>query len=151
MGGGSGGAMALFAAATVLIIAGIVGLVFHLRKPPGGAWPGGAGGSAEEGQPELHYYKSYTYELGQAQIDRLAELEAMLKDSLKGKDGEIDWSAHERFSNEAESRLAQADLMAGFRARCQAVLILAEVYNKERAKEEAFQPNWTSPTRLTGE
>jgi protein phosphatase len=150
-GGMSGAGLALFAAAAVLIIAGVVGLVLHLRKPPGGGWPGGAGGASDPGLVELHVYKGYDFALGQAQLDRLAELEAMLKDSLKEKDGEIDWPNHERLSNEATTRLAQNDLIAAFRARCQAVLILADVYNKERAKEEAFQPNWTSPTRLTGD
>jgi protein phosphatase len=138
------GAKALFAAAAVLILAGIAGLVFHLRK----SHADGPDAAADENPGELHVYKGYEFEVGQPLLDRFAEMEAMLKESLKGKDDGVDWAAHQRLADEAVTRIGKAEHVAAFRARCQAVQLLATVFNKDRSKEEAFQPNWTSPTRI---
>jgi serine/threonine protein phosphatase PrpC len=146
-----GAALALFAAATVLIIAGIIGLIFHLRKPSGGGWHGGSGHSGDDEPAELHVYKSYDFELGPSLLERMAELENMLRESLKGRDDEIDWSSYQRLTDEATAKQVTGDIVASFQTRCQAVQMLAVVYNKDRTKEEAFQPNWTSPPRLTME
>jgi len=140
------GVLPLFAVAVCLILAGIVGLILDLRKPAGGAGWGTADGSPDVPQ-DLHIYKAYSFELDQPMIDRFAALEEMLKDALKGKDDSVDWAAFQRFAEEAAARRARSEFVAAFRAQCQAIQLLAVVFNKDRSKEEAFLPNWTSPTK----
>lgn len=139
------GAMALFAAAALLILGGIVGLVFHLRKPAGpGGW-GGARGAADDTASDLHVYKAHAFDLAQPLLDRFTELEGTLKDALKGKDGAVDWAAYQRLADEAAARRTKAEFVAAFRSQCLAIQSLATAYNKDRSKEEEFKPNWTGP------
>jgi protein phosphatase len=130
---------ALFAAAAVLIVAGIVGLVIHIQKTPESVGEGLGTGADDD---ELNVYKGYSFEIGTRLLDRMAQLEETLKTDLKGKDAGLDWAAYQRLADEAASRGAKSEFVSAFRARCLAVQRLATVFNQNRSKEEEFKPNW---------
>jgi PPM family protein phosphatase len=129
----------LFAAAALLIVAGIVGLVLHIQKGPGSTDDTIGGGADGE---DLNVYKGYSFEVGSTLLNRMGQLEEMLKTELKGRDAAIDWPAYQRLADEAVGRGAKAEYVSAFRARCLAVQQLATVYNRDRSKEEEFKPNW---------
>jgi PPM family protein phosphatase len=133
------GAIALFAGAAGLIVAGIVGLVLQFTKKG----KAGADGGADSANSELHFYKGYQFEFTPALVEKIGELGGMLSTSLKesGTEG-IDWPAHKKWYDEAAVKLKAGDAKAAFKAQCRAVALLASAYNKDRSKDEAFQPNW---------
>ena len=138
---GSMAALPLFAAAAALILLGVVGLVMHLKK----AQPGDADAPATAGG--LNVYKTYPFEVNKPIHDRFADAEEAMLVGLKEKNAPIDWPAYQKLADEAKFRLNKAEYPAAFRARCLAFGMLAAVQTKDRNKEEAFQPNWTTPTR----
>jgi protein phosphatase len=132
------GALPLFGLAAILILVGIVGLVLHLNKTKHDA--------AEAAEPvqELRVYKTYPFELGQGIFDRFTDKDNELKDVLK-EHPDVDWAAHARFNEDAAAKGQAGDWLAAFRAKCQALQMLAVVYNQERGKSEEFRPNWDNP------
>lgn len=136
------GALPLFGVAAVLILAGIVGMVLHLNRTKHHT------GEAAEPSQELRIYKTYPFELGQVIYDRFTEKDTELKDVLKDHP-DVDWAAHARFGEEAATKSQQGDWLAAFRARCQALQMLAVLFNQERGKGEEFRPNWDNPKNNT--
>jgi protein phosphatase len=136
-------AFAAFFLAAVLILAGLVGLYLHLRpKPEDPDAP------ADDTPEELRLYRDYAFEVSKPLVDRFAELDASLRDSIAGRDDlSIDWATHDRLAKEAEEAAQRSDWQTAFWSRFLAVQAVAVGVNKLRQKDEAFQPNWTSPTR----
>jgi protein phosphatase len=138
------GAIPAFLVAAVLILAGLGGLYVHLRNR-----------SEEPDEPadaeaeELRIYREYSFEVGKPIIDRFAELDSALRDAVKDKDLGIDWQAHGRHDSAATEALKRSDWPTAFRERFLAVQVIATAVNRIRQKDEVFQPNWTSPTRVT--
>ncbi|MGL4420068.1 MAG: PP2C family protein-serine/threonine phosphatase [Gemmataceae bacterium] len=140
----TGVSVGFFIASAVLILLGIVGLLLHLRKQPAS----GAANDSLESSESLHVYKTYVYEINKPIHDRFEELETALQESLKQKpEHTVDWKPIQRMSEEAMKFLNQSDYIGALRSRCRAVQMLAGELSKDRNKEEAFQPNWTKPTR----
>ncbi len=140
------GAIPAFLLAAVLILAGLVGLYLQLRSRPEDAEA-----PAVELPTELRLYRDYPFEVGKPIADRFAELDAQLKESTKGKDLGIDWSAHDRHAAEADKAAKKSEWPAAFRGWFLAVQAIAAGVNKNRQKDEVFQPNWTSPTKALPE
>ncbi len=140
------GAIPAFLLAAVLILAGLVGLYLQLRSRPEDAEA-----PAVELPTELRLYRDYPFEVGKPIADRFAELDANLKESTKGKDLGIDWSAHDRHAAEADKAAKKSDWPTAFRGWFLAVQAIAAGVNKNRQKDEVFQPNWTSPTKALPE
>jgi PPM family protein phosphatase len=134
----SGAAIPLFGAAALLIVVGVVGLALHLQRDKNAA----AGSTPASGQ--LHVYKTYPYELGAALLGRFDEKDTELKDVLKDHP-EVDWATHDKFATEAATRREQSDWAGALAAKCQAIQVLAAVYNQERGRGEEFRPNWDNP------
>jgi hypothetical protein len=72
-------------------------------------------------------------------------MEAELKAMLKEREAPLDWAAFDRIATEAGTRFGKNELTAAFRAKCLGLQMLAAAANKDRNKEESFQPNWTAP------
>lgn len=125
----------LFAAAAVIIVLGMVGLVLHFRalRHPQPQEPG-----------ELHIYRSYEFDHSPPLIERYAEVEATLSESLKEREQDVDWTAHRKWSDQTAEQLNKSNNLAAFRARCKAVQVLAAAFNRDRSKEESFSPNYTA-------
>lgn len=124
-----------------------VGLYLHLkRKSEQTDTP-----STEEAS-ELHLYRDYLFEIQHPLVDRFTQLALSLKEVCRERpDLVIEWSAFDRCNREAEEHIAKNDWPAAFRARFLAVQILATAFNKNRNKDEVFQPSWTKPHKAVGE
>lgn len=136
-------AVYLFLAAAGLLVAGIAGLIPQLLRQKATT----AGSNPGETEQELRVYKAYPFELGPALFQKLADEEVPLREALKDKDGAFDYPSYLRLTEEAAAKLGRGEAAAAYRSRCLAFQLVAAAHNKDRTKEEAFQPNWTTPTR----
>ena len=134
------GAVGSFLVATVLILAGLVGLYFHLRRQSEETEA-----DHPEGEQELRLYRDYEFTIGEPLVTRFAELEASLRVSVP--DLGPDTARFDQLAAAAKAAADKGEWRAAFRARFEAVQLLANVFNKTRQKDEAFTPNWTTPTR----
>jgi protein phosphatase len=136
------GAPALFLLAAALILAGLAGLVIHIRQqPPEEEEP------VDTGPRELNVYKRHPCAVSAPLIEKFAQTEAALAESMKSHAIPVDWAAHARAATASEGEAKKGGEVAAFRARCRSLLLLADAYHKARNKEETFRPSWTSPTR----
>lgn len=132
-------ALTLFAVSAGFILAGIIGLILHLRKL--------SSAQASEDQPEsdqeLHIYKGYDFELNQDIFDRFMLKQDELKTQLLERNGiPLDWEAHQQLNDDAVAKLMNNDLPGAMRLQFKAFSMLASVFNRDRNKEESFKPNW---------
>ncbi|MBA4067909.1 MAG: serine/threonine-protein phosphatase [Isosphaera sp.] len=127
------GSLLLFAAAAAAVVAGLVGLVRDLRKEPAD----GPGPVPDEQRP-LNVYKRYDCRVTADLVDRFAQQEACLVETMKAGGVAVDWAAYA-----ALAAAAGAD-PAAFPARCASLLFLAEAYHKSRQRAESFRPSWTT-------
>jgi protein phosphatase len=133
------GSIPLFLVAAVGIVAGLIGLIKHLHKTATEAPP------EPDGSFELRVYKAYAVESAKPIYERFDAMEAELKAMLKEREAPLDWAAFDRIATEAGTRFGKNELTAAFRAKCLGLQMLAAAANKDRNKEESFQPNWTAP------
>lgn len=129
----------LFIIAAIVIIGGIVGLVMHFRKPAPHHMPGAESNDIGE----LRVYKGYAFDHSRPLLDRFAKVDAQLSEHLKDREEDVDWKAHEKWTKASAEQLVKSDNVAAFRACCKAVQVLAIAYNKDRTREEAFNPNYS--------
>jgi protein phosphatase len=137
------GAALLFVLAAAVILAGLVGLVLHVRKEPEEEAP-----PEDDDTPrELHVYKTHPCPVSAEAADKFAQLEAALVQTMKGQSVPADWDAYAKLTGATEAARKGGGAVEVFRARCRALLFLAESFHRARPKEESFRPSWTSPTR----
>lgn len=134
------GAVVAFLFAAAVILSGLVGLYFHLRRQ---SEDGDAGGLS--GEAELRLYRDYEFGINESIVARFAELETNLRVSVP--DLGPDTARWNKYTEAATAAAAKSDWPVAFKARFLAVQVLAEVFNKTRQKDEAFTPNWTTPFR----
>ena len=135
------GSGVLLGCSAIAIIVGLISLFGYLKKTAAAAE------RAADKPQELRVYKSYPYELSKALHDRFAAAEVSLKEALRERGVVMDWVAHQRLSDDATAKANKLEMVSAFRLRCQSFRMLTSVYNKERNKGEAFQPNYTQPTK----
>ncbi len=134
-----GGFQSMFILAALLILGGLAGLVVYARN---------AADEDEQtedftGPTELHIHRDQEFVIDASLVERLTSLENELKEVTKDKEIGIDWGSYELHNKRATELTARGSWKEAFKARCQALQVLAGPYNKLRHKPEAFQPNWT--------
>ncbi len=136
-------AVAAFAAAGGLILAGMVGLYLHLKHKAEAA--DAAAGTGDRATPGgLHLYRDYAFEFTAPLVERFTLTDAALKARCRARDDiVVDWSAHARRSAEADAATARHDWPAAFAARFRAMHLLAAAVHKARGKDEGFNPNYS--------
>jgi serine/threonine protein phosphatase PrpC len=132
------GASALFVLAAAVILGGIGGLVAQLMKDQPEEEPARP---EDEGPRELHVYKTTPCAVTADVADKFAQLETALVQAMKAQDVAADWGGHDKLTKAAEAAKPKGDGEA-FKARCKALLFLAEAFHKARNKEESFRPSW---------
>src|SRR5262249_39298403 len=75
-------------------------------------------------------------------LEKLVKAIASLKEQVSAKELVADWEAFDRRCELAENYQERGDLAGSFREYCRAMRFLTEVFQRQRAKEEVFQPVW---------
>jgi protein phosphatase len=126
-----------FLLAVVASIAGLIGLLLHYRRERLRA----ATEDEEESAP-LRIHRHTTCRIEPPLLDRLVQAVHTLQQHAQEKQWTPDWKSYEEHMAAGESLLQQNDLPGAFREYCRALLPLTRALNKQRQKEESFQPLW---------
>jgi serine/threonine protein phosphatase PrpC len=129
------GAEVAFTLAALAILAGIVGLAVHYLHQKNNP-------AAEPYRPRTRVYRQASSQVDRLLLDRLARAESALRQRARDQHWDVDWDAQERHEEEAEKNLTMGDLTAAFREYCRAMQPLTAALERQRKKEEAFQPLW---------
>lgn len=141
------GFVVAFVVATVLTLAGLGAFALQLRRKS--PTDSGTGTSANRDR-ELHVYKSHPFEIGTELCQRMAEQEQATERAIEETQVTIDRPVYAKLVAVAEAKAKAGDWLAVFRARCQAIQLLAGPLHKHQQKDEAFKPNWTTPHKAIG-
>jgi serine/threonine protein phosphatase PrpC len=124
-----------FVLAAAAVGIGLFGLGIHA---PRAAVP-----AAEEPQPpKLRIYRSARCQIERPLLDKLIKAEGALEQRLQDIHGDPPGPEYQEFRTLADKALAQDDLPTAFREHCRAMHVLLKTVNRQRQKEEIFQPVW---------
>jgi PPM family protein phosphatase len=129
------GGFVVFAAATVVLVSGIVALILQNRF--------GAKREAETedpDEPKIHRQSPCAIEL--PLLKRIVRAENLLEDRIRVRHWEANWDDCKKHHAEAERSMNAGDLTGAFREYCLAMIPLSEAVHRHRQKEEVFQPVW---------
>jgi hypothetical protein len=121
--------------AFLVIIVGLFGLSLHLRRERHRAIEDG-----EHPPPQIQRQASCVIE--RPLLDKLRKAEQALRDHIAERHWDADWAVHQKHHDLADKFLNQGDLPASFRESCRAMQILLSVFQRQRSREETFQPVW---------
>jgi protein phosphatase len=124
-----------FVAAIAAIVAGFVGLGLQYRRERGLRID-----ADEPSAPRV--YRSTVCRVEQPLLDKLARAVKAMHQRAEERQWEIDRQYYGAHHTEAEALLAKGDLPGAFREYCRAMMPLSSALNKQRNKEEMFQPLW---------
>ncbi len=131
-----------FCIATIMTLGGLGTLAIKLRKNAGP--DAAADGIAKR---VLNVYKTLLFDIDQAMCQRFEMQERQANEELTRRQLTIDQVAYDKLVATATAKFQAADWVAAFRARCQALRMVASVLNKNQQRNEEFKPNWTTPQR----
>jgi serine/threonine protein phosphatase PrpC len=129
------GGMFAFALAILVILAGVVGLVLHTRRERERA-------AQEVVHPPPQIYRRSSCAIERPLLDKLIKAEQALKERASEKNWDADWAAFRSHHAVAEEREKVNDFPGAFREYCRAMQIMLAVTQKQRQREEMFQPVW---------
>jgi protein phosphatase len=124
-----------FLLGAVAIVAGLVGLFLHYQQEQRRLL-------AESDLPPPRIHRRASCRIDPTLVDRLALALTAVHKHAEEKKWEADWKLYEEHRSAAEVLLKQGDLSGAFREFCRAMLPLTRALQKQRGKEETFQPVW---------
>ena len=130
------GASALFAAAILTIVGGLVGLFIHAK--------------GEKNRPvaptynptKASVYREYPIRIDAPLVERWMKSALQLKEQLETREWKTDWAGYTAQADAGARATTEGDPVAAFRHYCRALGRLATTFNKHRPKEEGFKPKW---------
>jgi protein phosphatase len=125
----------VFALAVLVILTGIIGLVRHVGHERRRA-------AEEIEHPPPQIYRRSPCAIERPLLDKLIKAEQTLKERVIDKNWEANWSTFQQHHDLAEEQVKLNDLPVAFREHCRAIQTLLEVMQKQRQREEVFQPVW---------
>jgi len=134
--GWSAVAGSMFFLAAVAIVGGVAGLVIHFGRERMRT------ARDDEDRPAPRIHRHATCHIEPPLLERLMKAVRALKQHADEKHWAPDWKTYEEHSAAAEELLQKGDLPGAFREYCRAMLPLTSALNKQRHKEESFQPVW---------
>lgn len=130
------GVLFVFLLAICTIGPGIVGLVRQLFQDRETE-------TMEEEEPgEPRIYRSVSCVLETPLLDKLARTTEALRQRAVEKELEINSEKFEQLYSEARKLRESGDVAGAFREYCRAMSVLTEAMQRQRGKEEVFQPLW---------
>ncbi|HEY7328554.1 MAG TPA: protein phosphatase 2C domain-containing protein [Gemmataceae bacterium] len=131
----TGSAGFAFLLGSTAIVAGLAGLFLHYHRERQQA-------SHEEEHEELRIHRHTTCRVELPLLDRLIGAIRTLHQHAAEKQWSTDWKSYEECATAAEALLQKGDLVSAFREYCRALMPLTNALNRQRNKEESFQPLW---------
>jgi protein phosphatase len=131
------GAIPLFLVAAIVILSGLMGLVVHVKKEPENE-----PAPADDAPRTLNIYKRHDSTITPVLMAKFVEIESSLAAGMKEQGVAADWDTYAKLVTDAEAAATRPDPLPAFRARCEALLLVAEAFHKSRHKCENFRPNW---------
>jgi protein phosphatase len=123
-----------FVLAAAAIGLGLFGLGLHGHRPPED--------EPDDDGPKLRIYRTTRCKIERPLLEKLIKAEAAVQQRLQElQAGAVDPQAVAH-REEAEKLLARGDLDAAFGEHCRAMYRLIKSFNRQRVKEEVFQPVW---------
>ncbi len=133
-----------FGLAATAIIAGLVGLAVHLYREQQRREKEAA--EAEDAvRTEPKVYRRSTCRIEVPLVEKLAKALEALRLRAEERGWEVDREAAQAHRRQAEEALQRNDLAGAFRELCRAMLPFTRALEKQRQKEEVFQPVWDRP------
>jgi protein phosphatase len=129
-----------FGLAALTLVAGLVGLWIHLRQE-------GQRRAQKTERPRLKIHRHSPCDIEPPLLHKLAKAEAHLAQWARERQWEADWAVYQQHHQLAEGLLGQGDLEGAFREYCRAMRPLTEAVQRQRSKEEVFQPIWDKGER----
>jgi protein phosphatase len=133
------GGMPLFALAIAAILAGLIGLVLQYVREKQRA-------GEEEEPTRIRIYSQSPCGIDRGLLDKLVRALAALRQHIVDKQWEADFEGCDQKQIQAEKHMAQGDLVGAFREYCRSMRPLTEALQRQRNKEEVFQPVWDRAT-----
>ncbi len=128
------GGREVFVLATATIGVGLFGLGVHSQRAEDPEEPA-------EAVP-LNVYRSSRCQIEPPLLEKLIKAENALEQRLLGLHGQTPDPEYSEFRRHADAAAGQGDLPGAFRAHCRAMHRLLKTYNRQRHREEVFQPVW---------
>jgi protein phosphatase len=124
-----------FVLATGAILTGLIGMIVHYnqesQRPPEEPAPG-----------KPHIYRQSACPVDQALVDKVAKAIVALRNQLKERQWEADWTGVEVQSEHAQRILTQGKLQESFSEYCRGMRLLTEALQRQRAKTDSFAGVW---------
>jgi protein phosphatase len=128
------GGLPVFLLAAAALAVGMVGLVVQAREERRLA------GVPKPPPAKVHRQADCGIEM--PLLHRLARAEALLQERLRDRNWDADWAVCRTHHDQAERSVREGDLPDAFREYCRAMRPLTEALQRQRSKEEVFQPVW---------
>jgi protein phosphatase len=117
------------------LVAGVIGLWLHHQREQQRQ-------AAEGPRPRLKIYRQMKCTVERPLVDKIARAASVLAQRSREKQWDPDWPMYEQHHGRAQAALQQGDLDEAFREYCRALRVLTEALQRQRNKEEVFQPIW---------
>jgi hypothetical protein len=125
--------VALFIAAALSLVAGLLGLMVHgLREKDQAITP--------SAKPNV--YRKTSCSVDGHYVERLGQAIGALQEQIEGSHWEADWDGCRRHLQLADQCASGGDMVSAFREKCRAMLLLMEAVHRQRGKSEEFKPLW---------
>jgi protein phosphatase len=122
-----------FALAAVGVGAGFVGLWLRHQQEAN---------TPENERPRPRIHRRTPCHIEPALVEKVAKALRNLEEKASQKGWEVDWDAIRRATSLAEQAAQAGDLTGAFREYGRAMMPLARAFEKQRNREESFQPVW---------
>jgi protein phosphatase len=127
------GRVPVFLLAAGSLLAGLAGLFLQHRGELQGQ-------EAERPPPKMYRAAGCGPDAGM--VEKLAKAATVLEGRLREHHLEADWEAARKCLEQGREYLAEDEPAPAFREYCRAVRLLAEALQRQRRREEVFQPVW---------
>jgi protein phosphatase len=122
--------------AALALVAGVIGLwLHHQREQQRLATDGGH-------RPRLKVYRHTKCNIERPLLEKISRAATALAQRAREKQWNPEWPHYERHHRQAQAAQARGDAPGAFREYCRAIRVLTEALQRQRNKEEVFQPIW---------
>ncbi len=128
------GGLPAFLLAAVAISVGLVSLLVQAQQEQRRA------GEPKPTPAKIHRQASCGIEM--PLLQKLVRAEAILEGRIRDNNWQADWEAYRKHHDLAQRRMGEGNLPDAFREYCRAMRPLTEALQRQRNKEEVFQPVW---------